>query len=182
MRLGRGVHRLAADRPDQNRPDRSQDEIQRHGRNGEVQPQGHQTAHDHREQREERPRAVGDLAGVPIARQRQRVTIHGDPAIPLGIPQPQDVADPGIEVTDPRGGLEPRRGHPHGEDREEPGRGIHNEDGADGVSQRPPEELVATCSRMERARPSGRCHVLIPLTRPGVGRGSGRTGDAPPRH
>ena len=149
-RLGGRVHGEVQALPHQDRAGRPEEEVEQHRSDAEGQPGQHQDADQHRERRVERPRAVGQQPRVGVCRQRHRIAVLGDPSVPDTVPAGEDVADGRVEVAHPRGRLEPRRGHRHGDEHDDARDGIPEEQEDDRAAQRPPRHGAATLRGQQR--------------------------------
>lgn len=137
------MHGQAEDPPDQHHRHPAEPEVEQQRGRFEGQPEGKQRAQQRGEEREEGPGAVGDAARDGIHRKRLGIATGGDPLIPLGVPQPEQVADRGVQVSDASRRLEPARRDRDGAEGDNPREQIDNGQGPDGVVQGAREEGVA---------------------------------------
>jgi hypothetical protein len=135
-RLGRGVQGQVEAAPHEQDADPAEDEVERDGGAQERDAERHQPADEEREGGVERPRAVGQPAGLGVRGQGDGVALLGDPLVPDAVPATEDVREGRVDVADARGGLEPRGSHLHGHEHEHPAGGVEEQQEDDGAPQR----------------------------------------------
>ena len=142
LRLPGRVVGGAEQRVDEHDPDGTEDEVEDDPGDLEGHPRDHEALHEVGVERVERPRAVGDEAGVRVPREGHRVAVGDDAVVPDAVPEAHHVADRGVGVTDARGVLEPGGRHPDRDERDDARDGVDDEQGEHRPLQRPAGQLV----------------------------------------